>query len=63
MSRGGLAVFDVGCGMAVVIGRIGRWVKGFRGFGPDFAALLPGEAGRVKRLVAGRVERRAWGGA
>jgi hypothetical protein len=33
-------------------------VKGFRGFAPDFVVLLPGEAGRVKRLAAGRIDRR-----
>jgi hypothetical protein len=52
--KGRLAVLTFGWVAVAVMVRFGRWVKGFRGFAPDFGVVLPGEACRVKRLVGAR---------
>jgi hypothetical protein len=49
-----LAVFDVWLLGGGGHGWIGWWVKGFRGFAPDFVVVVPGEVCRVKRLVGGQ---------
>ena len=52
--KGRLAVFDVRRLAGGGHSRMVRWVKGFRGFAPEFVVVLPGEAGRVKRPGGGQ---------
>jgi hypothetical protein len=52
--KGRFKVVAVFGGVDVGHGRISRWVKAFRGFAPEFVVVLPGEAGRVKRLGGGQ---------
>jgi hypothetical protein len=52
--KGRLAVFDVRLLVWCGDHRDRLVVKGFRGFAPDFVAVSPGEAWRVKRSAGGQ---------